>query len=577
MSEDRAATRWTPLCLFAAVVALTAYPPAMSIHLEGVLGAFRYFAADTFYYLAVAVRSGDAAFYTFDGVHPTNGFHPFWQYTLTWAFRAFELTAPQQVLFVAWTSIALVATGTGLFALAALRLTGRPALALLACVPGIYAVVVPAFNPHHATQWSFANGMESPLSVFFFGVLVLALVSRPLLDASRAASLVIVSSLLTCVTLSRLDDVFLFVPFLLLVAGSASDVHTRARRLAIASFVPTLAIGAYLLYNASYAGTLLPSSGGAKSQPLWALARNAYASFTTLAPFADPLGRAYVSWQSEAWRVAQMVVPAGVGVWWLVVHGWEGAAAKTVRARCDRVISVLSLYVVVKCGYNFAMVGLWNQGQWYYPLCIMTANLIAVVWLGRLMDEHVEALPSAAPANRPRALLERAPRWIRGRVGVLVALAFVLVSANDFVELKRHGRHQSPNHAFWAERVATRAKLEAVCPGCGVLSFDDGIVAFALDGVPTMNGLGLVLDSEGAQALADGGLLDLAWQRGHRLFVSVNYPMPRAAYTDAETLRTHLAQNAHLRSEDLAAWRFEVAFETGNSGVAFVRFEPRER
>jgi len=575
---------WTSIWVFAVVVAITAYPPVMSLVHEGLLGAFRYFAADSFYYLSVADRSVGAPFFTFDGTHPTNGFHPLWQFYLERSFTWFDLSATSQIQYTALSGIVLVGLGTGLFALVLLRLTGRPALALLGTVPGFYYFAMPNFDPHHGSQWSFANGMETPLSIFLFGVLSYAVFNRDLLgalvdrhlgEARQRHSIAILSGLLTLITLGRLDDIFIFVPFLLFVMATGTDRRDAVRRLVRASAIPTVVIGTYLLYNFSYTGSFLPSSGAAKAQPLWALARNIYATFTTAAPFADPFGRAHRAWSSEAWRMTQMLVPALVATWWLLGNRMSARVGADERIRQNTLIGLLAGYTLVKCGYNFAMVSLWDQGHWYYPLCIMTFNLIAMVWCARMLDERAARSASDSELTPLRALQARFPRVATLPVATAAALVLVLVSANGFVDMKRQGRHQSRSFDFWIERGSTAMKIEQACPGCGVLAFDDGIVAYSLDGTPTLNGLGLVLDPDASEALEDGRLLELAWQRGHRLLASVNYAMSQDAYTDSQQLRRHLEKNAHFKNEHLDEWEFEVAFKSANAGVAFVRFEPK--
>lgn len=44
-------------------------------------------AGDSFYYLTVARNSLHIPFYSFDGMYPTNGFHPVWQFLLYTAMR----------------------------------------------------------------------------------------------------------------------------------------------------------------------------------------------------------------------------------------------------------------------------------------------------------------------------------------------------------------------------------------------------------------------------------------------------------------------------------------------------------
>jgi hypothetical protein len=573
------------LGVFAVVLAATAYPPAMALHREGVLGAFRYFASDAFYYLSVANHSAGRPFFSFDGTHPTNGFHPLWQWYLERAFALFDLGEREQIIFIAVSGIVLVSIGTALFATVLLRLTRRPWLALIGAAPGVYYLLVPTVDAHHFAQWSFANGMESPLSIFFFGLLVAGLFGRGRLRADGSlASIVLLSTVLSAVVLTRLDDVFIFVPFVLWAAVANGSVFESAsrraglRRIAAMVFVPVVAIGAYLAYNALYTGSLLPSSGAAKWQPLWALGRNLYALWITALPFADPLGRGAVAWTSEAWRVLQMLVPAVAASAWLLAQPMgRGRDEPSREIRENRLIGLLAVYVLCKAAYNFSMVGIWQQGQWYYPLSIMVFNLICVVWAARWLDQRVRVRITPGAGTLIASLRDRWPSIERasGAIAVFGTLMLVLVSANAFVDMIQSSPHPSRNFTFWTERGEVRQLLDRTCPGCGVLEFDDGIVSYSLDRTSTLNGLGLAMDRQAQEALEQGRLLEVAWQRGHRVFTTVNYEMPRAAYTDPRRLRESLARNDHFADQDLEAWDFELAFESPASQVVFVRFGPR--
>lgn len=552
--------------MFLSVAALTAGPPLAAFFEHGSLGIFRYFSADAFYYLAVADHSIGAPFFTFDGSHPTNGFHPLWQWLLAASFAALDLAPERQIVFTFGVSVALTALGTGLFALVILRRTQRPALALLGAVPGFFYPIVAGLNPHVGSSWSFANGMESSLSVFWLGILLTAWTGRRTLGpGAPALNLLISSALLTLVTLSRLDDIFLFAPFLLLVFATAGSRQEGIRRAGLASAIPFVVIGAYLVWNVLAAGSWLPSSGLTKAQPLWGLARNGYALVTTLAPFADTREGPDV-WASEAWRVAQMVLPALLAGWWLATRPLPLRRGESDAARWRNApLALLAGYTILKCGYNFSMVSLWHQGEWYYPLCILTFNALLADILSDALDRRA----------RPSRLAARGPRL--GQHGVATALALVVsvAAAAGVVQMKRGTKWHARYHAFWSERAETRDRLEAACPGCGVLSFDDGIVSYSLEGTATLNGLGLTMDAEARRALSEGRLLELAWSRGHPLLVSVEYGMPAAAYTSPASLHRHLEASRHLAREDLTGWDFEVAFRSRVSGVHFVRFRPR--
>ncbi|MDG2049819.1 MAG: hypothetical protein P8M78_06630 [Myxococcota bacterium] len=576
---------WGVACL---VGLMAAYPPLASIYREGIQGAFRFFAADTFYYLSVADHSSAAPFFTFDGIHPTNGFHPLWQIYLERTFAFFQLDSAGQVYLTAVSSIVLVTLGTMLFALVVLRLTGRTWLALLASVPGFYYLGVPTLNAHHFAQWSFANGMESPISITFFGILLAGVFLWGWLDEKdknrERRSLLLLSAAMTAVVLSRLDDVFIFVPFGLWVLLRSHDRAAAVRRVFTIAVIPTFSIGAYLLYNVFNAETVLPSSGAAKVQPFWALFRNLYALWTTTLPFADPFGRevAGTVWKSEAWRILQMLVPAGGALAWLlcrrISYGTRWEESETVRR--DSLLGIFAAYVLFKAAYNFTMVGLWNQGQWYYPLSIMTFNLLVATWFASLLDRYAQAgFEQRALGDEGSVMARLRANWpishhLGGTLPTVVALGIVLVSANGFIDLKQRGGHQARNFNFWLERNETQKLLETTCPECGVLAFDDGIVSYSLDGTPTLNGLGLVMDQEAQGAQEAGRLLDMAWARGHRMLVSVNYAMPESAYSNPRLLRSALEGNPHLAGQGVDAWNFEVAFRSPQTGVSFIRFEP---
>ena len=158
------------LLLAVVVLVLAAWPPLAALFEEGMGGAFKYLASDSFYYLAIADRSSSAGYYTFDGLNPTSGFHPLWEFYLRSGFGVLGLDSEQQILFTSISGVGFTAIGAVLFAWAVFGLTGRFAVALLASVPGFLFFFLPHFGMRFASNWSFSNGMESPLSAFFFGL-----------------------------------------------------------------------------------------------------------------------------------------------------------------------------------------------------------------------------------------------------------------------------------------------------------------------------------------------------------------------------------------------------------------------
>lgn len=558
MNHANAVSPRAALLTSCAIFALVCYPPLLSLHYEGMMAVFKYFATDVYYYLAVADHSTHAAFFTLDGAHPVNGFHPAWQWYLTLAFRWATSTAEQQLLLCFASSILFTAVGTALFGLALLRVTSSPSLALLAAVPGFYFWLAPSARPEYGAQWTYVNGMESPLSILVFGAIAYLLFARGWLQgAIRPARSLALSGLLTLATLSRLDDIFLFVPFLAYLTLGEKSWRARLVRGVWAGIVPLIAIGGYLLWNLTYAGTALPLSGVLKSQgPIGGFLRNAYAVYTMLLPMGDLRGTGPVVWGGEAWRVLQMLLPALAALAWLVLRrpsDWRATSDEPGYLRA--MLCLLSAYVVIKAAYNFAFVGLWHQGHWYYAASIMIFNLLLAAWLA----EGIAARTAAA--HRPRR------PWIAA-----ACFVFLAVSGATFASIKGGSEAHRANYELWTHRKALDRALAERCPGCGLLAFDDGIFAYA-SAIPTLNGIGLMLDRQAFEAKRQGRLLPLAYERGHRLLVTLNYPF--AEDLDAGNLRSRLGSYRHLRGEDLAPWRFEIAHREPATGAVFIAFEPR--
>lgn len=543
----------------AAAAAAALYPAWLTWREQGDLAPFRFFAADAFYYLAVAERSQGRAFYTFDGRFATNGFHPLWQWLLGFVFGRTGAAPEMQVLLAFALGAVLVAIGAAWFAAAVARATGQPGLALLAAVPGFYSLLLPPVAPGYFAAWSFANGMESGVSIAAFGVLAWLLtdpgLQRPVVGIRRFALLGLVGS---AMTLARLDDVFVFGPLLLLAWAASPSLRAAWPRALAVALPPLLGIGAYLAYNLAATGMLLPVSGTAKAAGLWALARNGYATLTTLAPFLDLFGRGNGAWGSEAWRILQMLVPAAAAALHLAGRWVRGRGLPVVdrlRGALREPLVLLSLYVLGKAAYNFTVVPLWNQGHWYYPVSILVFSWIVADAMGRILGR-----------------LGTSTGMRRAVTGLCVLV--VILQANVFVDQKRQGGLGIANHAFWKRGAEVDAALEARCPGCGLVELDDGILSYSL-ARPVMNGLGLAIDREASAALRGGELLALAHARGFRLLATLHYAMPAEAYEDREALRAALARNVQLRGQRLDAFEFSVLYTDPASGVHFVEFRPR--
>ncbi len=547
---------------FGLVAGLTAYPALLSWLTQGKNAAFKYFAADAFYYLGVADRSANTGFYTFDGSRATNGFHPLWQYYLTGAFKWLNLGDNQdnQILFTFFSSLVLVAIGTGLFGLALLRLTGSPALTLLATLPGPYYLLFSNVDRQYSAPWSYINGMESPFSIFFFGLLGYGLVNLNWLARRSYPAILATSALLTALAFSRLDDIFIFGPFLLLVAFSAANWAERVKHLLAAVAFPTVVFSGYLLYNLATVGSALPLSGVAKAGlAVTDNLRSLIGSFIPLLQIPNDPSQSFV-WESETWRALQICIPGGVAALALVYFTrgrklWPSSSEQTQAAYVPTVLWFFSLYAVLKSLYNFVLVPLWHQGHWYFPLNIFVFNLLLIVYLQRLVVSK-------------NLFSVRLKYW-----PMLVCLGIVLINANAFADQKRTTSYNEDFAYLWAERARITQDLKPVVTG-GFLEFDDGVIAYSTN-LPAMSGLGFALDKEGFEAKKRGELLDLAYRRGFRSFASLVYlKLPPTALTNPAALREALSTALVLEGQKLDGWDFKLAYKDPKSNLIFISFAP---
>ena len=571
MSDSSAPLRRLEMWAGLAAAIVTAYAPIVVYTKQGLRGAFRFYAADGFYYLAVANRSKNVPGFSYDGEFATNGFHPLWGWLWSGVFELLEPTRAQQVEWVFLACIACVAVGTGLLASTLVRATGRFSLALIATAPGLYAIAIPAFNPHYGSIWSFVNGMETALSILFFGVLSRLLV-RP--NASTQAPPLherlaspAVALCLTALALSRLDDVLIVVAAGLCVAAPlvrSRNLRDAALRMLRVAWLPALGVLGFLVYSYASSGMWMPVSGAAKvhgSVP--GLLRNGYASLTTFFPLIDPLGRGGILWGDQAYRIAQMVVPITIAAVWLLRE--RAGAQREYAEQIRNATSLFALYVLLKGGYNFASVSLWNQGHWYYPLSIATTNWIVALWIAAW-------LPKDSKEQRLLVAIGRLRFGTRAVVPFLVGM-LVLLLANNYAWIKLATNDHDAYYDFWERGPQIETELEAFCPNCGVVEFDDGIVSHTLER-RVLSGTGLALDVEGDAARRRGELLQLAWERGYRLLVTIYYERDEADYASPDALREGLRRMSFLQHQQLDDWIFEVAYRDAETGVRFVSFVP---
>ncbi|MRS04845.1 hypothetical protein EG832_16760, partial [bacterium] len=251
-----------------AIVALTgslyALPIVGDLVVFGWQRAFSFYAADAFYYLTVARNYAQTSVFTFDGIFPTNGFHPLWQVLLGILYKI-ELTfsMPDSTILVVVLSLSLLLILGGLIFIGkALQLVkGYIPVWLLLLPTGIYALLLAPFEPRFGSLWSFTNAMETAPLIFFFGMLMWLWSHTDFMQTRKSA---ITTGLnLSLIILSRLDHIFLVIAFfvymtiLLIVKRSGMKLLSN---LVLAGIIPVIIVGLYVFANVMTTGMTLPVS-----------------------------------------------------------------------------------------------------------------------------------------------------------------------------------------------------------------------------------------------------------------------------------------------------------------------------
>jgi len=550
----------TAFVLFAAL--LTVLPALVVVLDRGAMAPFWFLAGDAYLYLGIAQASGGLGF-SFDGLEPTNGFHPLWQIwirLLTVLLPGGPLVVMHAVL---WSALALVLAGVLTLGAAIARLTGSWVLALLA-VPGVwYLTLGQGFG--NLAVWSFLDGMEAALAFALAGLLALVVAHWPGPQAGLRDHLRL-GLLLAVIVLTRLDEAFLVLAMAAVLALWPGSPLPRRLGLATLVALPgALAVAGYVGWSLATTGLPLPVSGAAKGEG--GLMGNLWVTAATLfAPLQD-LRAAFTSYQLDravihgaAFRVVQLLGPAALAALWVWIV-WRWMRGQPWAA----LLIGLGLGVILKAGYNLANVNLWHQAYWYFAVAIMAISLATALLLVPIWD----ALVVRSRATAPLAALAL------GGFGLLHASlwgAGLLVEPRHAVQMR-----------FWTERAATAAALTAAVPDPRLLEFGDGAVNHALYPIPVRHGFVFAGDAGSLRALQAGRLLAASHDDGFAVLTSYEYlhVPPGAEGWDSDTIRAFLAGSfldRRVREElDRFDWRMVHVWrpEPGAPGVPFIAFAPR--
>jgi hypothetical protein len=536
---------------------LTLLPVCFLPVLHGADSAFWLLSGDAYLYLGIA-ESSTSDFFSFDGEKPTNGFHPLWQFYVWIVAKISAGNAIALMNAVAWSSVFLCLAGVLFLGAAVHRATGSwlPAMPV---VPGVYYLVV-GQGLQNLSVWNHFSGMEDGLVLMLTG-LVAYLISGFDPDDRRPRSWLVLGTALAFLMLARLDEIFVPASIgLALLFWTPGSFRRRFSMVVLLGLPSAIALGCYLFYNWSYAGALMPISGGAKGEG--ALLQNFY---VTLVEFFAPtfdLREALTDYSGDrtalmmgAFRVAELVFPAVLAGFFVAIirshfrgQPWAPFAAG------------LCIAIIIKSLYNFTFVNYWHQAPWYFSFACGTLSFTT-------------ALLIAPTLARLRANTKQVV-WMLGTLLVLVSsLEASVTYARNAQSIEARNRLE-----FWQARAEIETSLLAAQPGAKIIEFGDGMLNFTLD-MPVRHGFVFAGDVDSLSALRNQNLLKASYADGYTLLASYEYMRWPDASTNStsEDIRDFL-ENSLLEDRvqsELRGFEFEIVYVYEPLKIPFILFTPR--
>lgn len=535
--------------------------PALLDVLSDPARAYGYLAPDAFYYFTIAANWVDYGAPSFDQVHPTNGFHPLWQWLVTLLYAGLQGLGFSRLALVPVAVVAcLVATSAAIVMLGlVLENKGRLSPLFFLLPVGVWPLLASplwwlhrdAISPYQLpplfnTLWNYSNGMESAPLLLAFAWVAWLYVKRPANGVPRA---VLFGLALGTLSLARLDHaVFAFVFVGLPLARSLIARDRERIALEAWSLLTWLAVlMAYLVYNWAVVGRLMPISGAVKStfpHPASGSLDWLFGLITT-----PPRNLLY-----GVGRIACIAFTAAAALLYfpfaLRLRAGSGRVRLALReghGRFSELMSLTAVGILALAVYDVLFVVGWHVGEWYVPVSVLFVSLFAV----QVSD---------------RVALAWRPSWGRA-LGFGVAVLSCGVGLAYFWHLHRVP-HWGKIYADFCLVKAPRVVAHYAGAPPKLLSREDGAIAFAT-GFPTTSGTRLALDAEAAQADTRGAFEKLLEERGVDRVTSLYYAHARGLRVGERSARVQAYARRVL--QDPPRRKYEAEYVDGTFGIMRAR------
>jgi 4-amino-4-deoxy-L-arabinose transferase-like glycosyltransferase len=312
----------------------------------------RYMADDAFYYLTIARHAAAGAGVTFDGLSPTNGFHPLYFALLVPIYR---LVPSDQLLSVHLAMTLVMAVNA---------LTAWPVYSIVRRLSGPTAGVVAAFawllNP-----WVILiaiQGVEQSIAAL---TAVMAIAAYLRAKDSRSGWM-LTGAALGLAMLARSDMMFLA----LAIGVDALIRRTRITSLVTGALAAAVVLSPWLVWNLIRFGSILQVSGAAIHHATHVSLPTARAALGVSVPLA---ARIALKGALMSFQIALVGIPL------LLFRTRPGV-------RAFGRVSFLFVWVAVALGFYACY--LLHQQLWYFTPVIVTAAIVTGVAFGELTGDQ---------------------------------------------------------------------------------------------------------------------------------------------------------------------------------------------
>jgi len=211
------------------------------------------FVDDAYYYILIARNYVELSFLTFDGVNPTNGFHPLWLLILVMLYQVIgaDASLQTQILSIQLLEAGFYLGSISLSAIFAFKLQQQNNPLKYLFLGSLVVLLLPHYNS------LFFLGMETTVATFIWLVLLYAIITQRIMA---------IAVLLPLLFLARLDTlIFIIAPLVLLLLIQ----HKQVQQKIIIMTPLILTVLTYLIWNYLFFGHLKPISGVLKSSFPW--------------------------------------------------------------------------------------------------------------------------------------------------------------------------------------------------------------------------------------------------------------------------------------------------------------------